>query len=382
MKIMYIAFMFHTNQVPIMKGWLENGYEVVFVSQTKGNTENHSVCKPILLGYSKVFQIINWIYKKVTVKKNKFSSFPEAFEGHYAFPSFMKLIRLYRSEKPEMIIFRDRSVYTIFCYVAAKICRIPSILYNQTPLYEEVAPRTDFLHRVMRRLSPRIRMTPVYGREGAPFRDSNAYYVPFVVQPQVEPQMRQYFKNDKINILCVAKYEERKNQMLLLEIIRELKSQYDFSVVFVGEVSTEHHRLFYDKINRFIQDNDMQDIVTLYKNFPPQKMGEHYKNADIFVLPSTKEFASISQLEAMAYSIPVIVSDTNGSACYVENGINGYTFRDNSLEDLKSKFSLLIAEPDVIRQMGKNSYHKVIEEYSFANYEKCIKELYNKVIEE
>ena len=378
MKIMYIAFMFHTNQVPIMKGWTESGQEAVFVSQTKGNTENHSVCSPFLLGYSKIFNLINGVYKKINAKKNKYSSFPEAFEGHYAFPSFYKLIKLLRKINPDLLILRDRSVYTIFCYTAAKICGIPSILYNQTPLYEEFLPKADFMHRMMRKLTPEIRMTPVYGRKNSSFKDKNSYYVPFVIQPQIAPGQRQYFIEGKINILCVAKYEERKNQAMLLEVIRELMTQYELNIVLVGEVSTDHHKLYFNRIKQYLADNDMQDIVTLYSNYPPEKMGEHYKKADVFVLPSTKEFASISQLEAMAYSVPVIVSDTNGTACYVENEINGYTFEDNNKEDLKRKLQCLIHKKEKICQMGENGYNKVLQEYSFSRYEENIKELYKK----
>lgn len=379
MKIMYIAFMFHTNQVPIMRGWIKSGHKVTFVSETKGNTEDHSVCTPVVLGYSGVFNVINKVYKKLTAKKNQYSSFPEAFEGHYAFPSFFKLIRLYKNEQPDLLILRDRSVYTVWCYLAAQVLHIPSILYNQTPLYEQTFPKMDILHKLMRKMSPRIRMTPVYGSEDAIYKDKNAYYVPFVIDSQIAPEQREYFRGDKINILCVAKYEERKNQIMLLDVINELRTQYDLKMILVGEVSTEHHKQYFELVDQYITDHHMQDIVTLYCNYPPEKMGDHYRNADIFILPSTKEFASVSQLEAMSYSIPVIVSDTNGTACYVENGVNGYTFEDNNRDDLKKQIEKLIENREILRKMGQNSYNKVVKEYSFACYEQSIRELYEKV---
>ena len=97
-------------------------------------------------------------------------------------------------------------------------------------------------------------------------------------------------------------------------------------------------------------------------------MDRIYERTDLFVLPSTLEPASISQLEAMAFSIPVICSDTNGSACYVENGHNGYLFRDNEEKSLKEAMEKIIKDPGLLKEMGRNSYQDVKEKYQFENY--------------
>lgn len=39
MNIVYIAPMFHTNQMPIVKGWVEHGDQVCFICQYRGKTE-------------------------------------------------------------------------------------------------------------------------------------------------------------------------------------------------------------------------------------------------------------------------------------------------------------------------------------------------------
>ena len=95
---------------------------------------------------------------------------------------------------------------------------------------------------------------------------------------------------------------------------------------------------------------------------------DRYTKADLFIIPSTKEPASISQLEAMSYSLPVICADKNGTACYVEEGVNGYLFRDNDMQSLKERMSWLLEEPEKIKTMGKESYRLVLEKYQFEQY--------------
>ena len=65
MKVLYIAPRYHTNQVPVVEGWLKNGHEVMFVSQVTNSGENHQALEPIVLGYSRVYLRAYQIYKRI-----------------------------------------------------------------------------------------------------------------------------------------------------------------------------------------------------------------------------------------------------------------------------------------------------------------------------
>ena len=122
----------------------------------------------------------------------------------------------------------------------------------------------------------------------------------------------------------------------------------------------------------YVEQEELEEHVTLYVNLRREDVFSLYQQADVYVLPSTGEFASVSQLEAMACSLPVICSDTNGTGCYVKNGENGFLFADNNLEDLKEKVSMLIGKRENIIRMGRNSYNAVVTKYSFENYKKNV----------
>ena len=40
MRVLYVAPRFHTNQIPIIRGWVKNGDQVLFISQFSGAVED------------------------------------------------------------------------------------------------------------------------------------------------------------------------------------------------------------------------------------------------------------------------------------------------------------------------------------------------------
>lgn len=112
----------------------------------------------------------------------------------------------------------------------------------------------------------------------------------------------------------------------------------------------------------------MEDYAEIKTNLPRKDMDAEYAGADLFVIPSTGEPASVSQLEAMSFSLPVICSDKNGTACYVEDGVTGYLFRDMDEADLLKKLDRMLSEKDRIPEMGAAGYRAVMEKYGFDRY--------------
>ena len=175
-----------------------------------------------------------------------------------------------------------------------------------------------------------------------------------------------------IEIFEVGKYETRKNHKLLIEVLKELKSKYKFHLSIAGECASHFQQKYYEELVSYIKENEMEDMVTLYKNLTKEEMDIRYKESDLFIIPSTKEPASISQLEAMAYSLPIICSEKNGTACYVENEKNGYLFKDNDFDSLKQVVEKIISNKNNMKNMGREGYKLILERYQFSSYYKGI----------
>lgn len=372
MRFLYVAPRYHTNQMSIMKGLIEQGHEVCFISHYQAAIEDYSYVQPIVLGYSPVYRLLDFLYVKVIHRKN-----PEAivFKIQHGFPPMHKLKKIVKGFQPDVVILREKSMYSMAAYHICKKAGYPCILYNQNPMWSE-PEKTDFAHRIVNRLSPKMRMTPVMGvkNPGTSIKE-NDFFIPFVAEPQKAPAERTYFADDIIHILCIGKYEIRKHHLMLLEVVEHLKEKYPLHLTLIGEATNHFQKDYCAQVEAYVKEHHLEACVDVKTNVPRKEMDKEYTKADVYVIPSTREMASVSQLEAMSFSLPVICSDTNGTACYVEDGITGYQFKDCDREDLEKKLDMLLADKQKLLAMGAAGYQAVVEKYGFNRYLEGILEI-------
>lgn len=373
MRVLYMSHRYHTNQNTIMKGWKEHGDEVCFLSQYAGKIEDYTYVKPVVMGYSPVFMLFYRLYVNVLVRNN-----PAAMDIRLkiGIPPIFKLRKAIREFNPDLVIMRERSVYTICMTAICRFYKYPVILYVMNPVWEK--QKKDLAHRIVWKLVPKYRLTPsmVVGLdyEGKE-KDNCAFFAPYLMEPQLSPEEKRYMENGRIRILEVGKYEERKNHKMMVRAFEKLAGQYPVDLTIVGEVSNDFHRKYYAELKEYIDSHGLESRVTLKRNLKKADMMEEYKHADLFVLPSTGEPGSVTNLEGMAFSIPVICGEDNGTACYIEQGKTGYVFRDNDEADLVEKMESIIRNGDVLKEMGKNAYNHVKKNFQFDSYYKSVKQI-------
>ena len=366
MKVLYMSHRYHTNQNTIMKGWKEHGDEVCFLSQYAGKIEDYTYVKPIVVGYSPLFMPFYKLYVNVLAKNN-----PAAMDIRLKIgvPPILKLRKIIREFDPDLVIMRERSVYTICMTAICRFYKYPTILYVMNPVWEK--QKKDLAHRIVWKLVPKYRLTPSMvvgldytGKE----KDKCAFFAPYLMEPQLAPEEKQYMENGRIRILEVGKYEERKNHKMMVRAFERLAGRHPVDLTIVGEVSNDFHRKYYAELEEYIDSHGLSGRVTLKSNLKKADMMEEYKKADLFVLPSTGEPGSVTNLEGMAFSIPVICGEDNGTACYIKQGKTGYVFRDNDEDDLVEKMDSIVGDPNVLKKMGENAYRHVKKHFQFDSY--------------
>lgn len=367
MKVLYMSHRYHTNQTTIMKGWKENGHEIRFLSQYAGKVEDYTYVKPIVVGYSKLFQAFDYVYIHFLKRKD-----PAAIDMKLkcGIPPLFTLAKYIREFAPDVAILRERSIYTIVMNAVCKHYHIPTILYNLSPVWEE--PRKmDLAHKIVWKLTPKYRMTPT-NLVGIDFtglvKDENGYWAPFLMEPQLPPEKKSYFANGRVNIFCIGKYQERKNHQMMIEAVEELLAKYDLHLTIAGEVSNHFHEEYFKNVSEYVKSHHLEERVTFYKNLNRQDISKEYQKADVYVVPSTGEPASITVIEAMAFSVPAISGSDNGTASYIDYGKTGYVFRDNDKEDLKDKLEKIVCDRENLVKMGAAGYRHVQENFQFRNY--------------
>lgn len=378
MKVLYMSHRYHTNQTTIMKGWVENGHEIRYLSQYSGKIEDYSYVKPIVVGYSKLFMMIDYIYVHIIKRKDPFAVDKKLKCG---IPPMRKLARYIREFQPDVAILRERSMYTICMNAICKHYGIPTILYNLSPVWDK-PKKMDLAHKLVWKLTPEYRITPtnLIGIDYTGLvKDEKGYWAPFLMEPQVSPEEKEYFANDRINVFCIGKYQERKNHQMMIEVIEELLPKYNIHLTIAGDLTNHFYEEYYQKICRYINEHQLANSVTLLANLNREEVSKEYKKADIYVVPSTGEPASITVIEAMAFSIPAISGSDNGTASYIEDGKTGYVFEDNNKNDLKNKLEKIVSDRMQIPKMGAAGYQHVKECFQFKNYYEQIEKILGKM---
>ena len=94
------------------------------------------------------------------------------------------------------------------------------------------------------------------------------------------------------------------------------------------------------------------DHVTFAGPLAAQAIGQAYRQADIFCLPSLEEGFGMAVLEAMASGLPVIVSDQVGAADLIEDGVNGFIVPVGDPDAISQRIERLATDAELRRSMG------------------------------
>jgi len=82
---------------------------------------------------------------------------------------------------------------------------------------------------------------------------------------------------------------------------------------------------------------DERIIFTGY--VPDEDVATYYSAADFYILASDTETQGLTPLEAMGCATPVIAANAMANPEQILDGINGYLFKPNDVDDLAQKMT-------------------------------------------
>lgn len=357
MHFVYTASRYHTNQHYPVCALLEAGHLVTFLVLRRGPVETYDALQPVVLGCSRIFGFLRRVASLIP---------GVAFGDFGGLPPVVRFVTEVRARRPSAMIVRDpRTAYGLLAVLVAKLMGVRLILYTQSA--RAVTPKTasHALGRVFRRVTRASWFSPIRGGAAA---DGPVEYVPFVTPTHTSPTRKRWFAGDCVNLLALGKFVPRKNHLLFLDAMAELSSTHRIRARIVGESSTEEHRREWERVMQHCRDRGLDDRVDVELNLPFAAMQNCYSEHDVFVLASRDEPAAVSPLEAMAHSLPVVCSDSNGTSCYIRPGENGFVFRTDDLGDLVACLDQVITDRTRLIEMGRRSYELVASEHAPSRY--------------
>ena len=153
-----------------------------------------------------------------------------------------------------------------------------------------------------------------------------------------------------VNLLYVGRLERYKGLYLLLEALQGIP---DVRLTVVGDGS------YREELERLAEG-----INVRFEGFQSQP-ARYYAEADIFVMPSLgPEGFGIVTMEAMAHSLPCLISDLDVHREITAAGKAAMLFRSGDVEDLRCKLSLLIEETALRSAYSQAGYRRVEQAYN------------------
>ena len=357
MHFLFTAPRYHTNQRFAVKALLDAGHRVTFVALRKQHSEVYDELEPVVMGES---QVAPWLHS-----------------NRWTWPPPFSLRNLFRKLEPDVVIVREPyTAYGLLATALGKLGHARVVFYSQVPMHRTVSRHKVAVSSLTTKLVGARHITPVLGSpqlNSPPF--SALRYVPFVMESQIPPEDREWFRCGAVNVTTVGKFYRRKEHVLFLEAIARLSERYDLRATVIGECTTAENRRELARVEAAREELGLQDAVRIKTNLPYHEVQREYAAHDLFVLPSSEEPAAVSHLEAMSHSLPVICSDSNGTRCYIRHGENGYVFKTGDERDLEECMEGIIADRSRLVEMGKRSHELVVSEHSPAKYVKTMEAL-------
>lgn len=182
----------------------------------------------------------------------------------------------------------------------------------------------------------------------------------------LRPLQRPYFQGTASNacprikyLLYVGNAYPHKNlERLILAFNKILKEEKDLKLILVGELD-----YFYKRLQKISSSNVIfTDFVS------DEELSNLYQNARLYIFPSLCEGFGLPPLEAMAYNLPVVSSN---SSCLPEIlGDAAVYFNAENIDDMVDKIKLVLNNEELQKeliskgreQIGKYSWEKMSKE--------------------
>jgi len=185
-----------------------------------------------------------------------------------------------------------------------------------------------------------------------------------------------HLRDDRVNILFVGRFEERKGLTHLLQAYHRLRKRHvDARLLIIGSGPKQR------EYQRFVGLRQIRDVMFLGRVSDDAK-ARYFASADIFCAPATgQESFGIVLLEAMAAGVPIVASDIHGYKNVVQRGIQGLLVEPKNHRALAAALYRLSNDEELRHRMGEEGRAKA-PEYAWDRVSEQIVDFYREVREQ
>ena len=170
-------------------------------------------------------------------------------------------------------------------------------------------------------------------------------------------------QNNKLKLLCVARFDENKRYEDLIQTIHKLKNEIpNLEAYFVGGISNPR---YFEEIKQLILKYNLEKDITIGISLDDPSLMDCYLSCDIFILPSSMETFPLVILEAMYAGLPIVSTSVGGIPDVIKDGVNGFLVQPRTPNELYEKSLKLLKNEELRRKIAIEN-KKSAKEYSWA----------------
>jgi glycosyltransferase involved in cell wall biosynthesis len=206
---------------------------------------------------------------------------------------------------------------------------------------------------------------------------SSNFVLPCIVDFDMSDDRSQTTSNaTRLHILFLSRIDPKKGIDVLIHALSQLAQagrEFDFTLAGSGDQKYE------DRIRAMIKSAGLSHCTTFTGFVEGTAKAKLFRAADIFVLPSHGENFGIAVVEAMAFGLPVIVSDRVNIHNEIERAQAGLIVSPAAAE-LGVAIRTLADNPSLRREMGKQGRELVASSFSGASTARETLKIYRDII--
>ncbi len=303
-------------------------------------------CQALRAGGHEVFALIHPAAKiKPKLKAAKIHTMEIYNFGQWDIFSSLIIKKIIRKIKPAAILCHGNRSFALINRVKGKVPLVAvAHNYNVGRYYkaDAVFAITEDLKKHIQKLG-----------------QQNVYKIPNMMKMDEIKREDAHNWTDIPLIGVLSRFVKKKGIDVFLHAAQILKKQgVAFHAIIAGRGEEE------DNLRSLAKKLDIEDCISFPGWVEDKK--SFYNAIDIFCLPSLHEPFGIVVLEAFAYGVPAIVTNSEGPSEIVEHGRDGIIVEKGNPNIIADVIKQLIQDRALAKSLGDNGYRKVIREYDIS----------------
>ena len=162
-----------------------------------------------------------------------------------------------------------------------------------------------------------------------------------------------------LKLLYIGRLEERRNIPFIMEVLKKLKEKIDVRLYMIGTGDKEYMDRIWNLVDRY----NLKDSIVWQERMEQKYLSDIYKEADIFLLPTSYEIFGMVLLEAMYYRTVTITTYNGGSSTLIQNEANGIIINELDADKWVETICQISKDKETLENIQNNAHEKIEREF-------------------